>query len=148
IVFPDLASLGERFPQVPEGKLGHDLAYPAMLTFLPPGLLGLVVTGLAAAYMSTISTQVNWGASVVVNDIYQRFYKPDASQRELVWVGRLFTALLLVLACVLALAMENALQAFNIILQIGAGTGLLYILRWFWWRVNAAAELTAMIVSF
>lgn len=148
IVFPDLAALGERFPHVPESKLGHDLAYPAMLTFLPPGLLGLVVTGLAAAYMSTISTQVNWGASVVVNDIYQRFYKPDATQRELVWVGRLFTALLLVLACVLALAMENALQAFNIILQIGAGTGLLYILRWFWWRVNAAAELTAMIVSF
>jgi Na+/proline symporter len=148
VVFPDLASIGDRFPHVPDSKLGHDLAYPAMLTFLPPGLLGLVFTGLAAAYMSTISTQVNWGASVVVNDIYQRFYKPDASQRELVLVGRMFTALLLVLACVLALAMENALQAFNIILQIGAGTGLLYILRWFWWRVNAAAELTAMVVSF
>lgn len=148
IVFPDIASIGERFPHVPANVLGHDLAYPAMLTFLPPGLLGLVVTALAAAYMSTISSQVNWGASVVVNDIYSRFLKPDASQRELVWVGRLFTALLLVLACVIALALENALQAFNILLLIGAGTGLLYIVRWFWWRVNAWSELTAMIVSF
>ncbi len=148
IVFPDLASIAERFPNVPENVVRNDLAYPAMLTYLPPGLLGLVVTALAAAYMSTISTQVNWGASVIVNDIYKRFYKPDASEHELVWFGRIFTALLLILACVLALAMENALQAFNIILQIGAGTGLLYILRWFWWRINAPAELTAMIVSF
>ncbi len=148
VVFPDLASLGERFPNVPENVLKNDLAYPAMLTYLPPGLLGLVVTGLAAAYMSTMSTQVNWGASVAVNDIYKRFSRPDASERELVWVGRLFTALLLILACYFALKLENALQFFEIILQIGAGTGLLYILRWFWWRINAWAELTAMVVSF
>jgi len=148
IIFPDLASIAERFPSVPDSKLGHDLAYPAMLTFLPSGLLGLVVTSLAAAYMSTMSTQVNWGSSIIVNDLYHRFIKPDATEEQQVWAGRWATVGLMLVACTLALFLENALQVFNLVLQIGAGTGLIFILRWFWWRVNAESELTAMIVSF
>jgi hypothetical protein len=98
--------------------------------------------------MSTMSTQVNWGSSIIVNDVYDRFINPDASEKQLVWVGRLCTVVLMVVSCALALILENALQVFNIILQIGAGTGLLFLLRWFWWRINAATELTAMVVSF
>ncbi|MDA0379562.1 MAG: Na+:solute symporter [Bacteroidetes bacterium] len=148
VVFPDLASIAERFPHVPEQVVRNDLAYPAMLTYLPAGLLGLVVTSLAAAYMSTMSSQVNWGSSIVVNDLYHRFVNPTATEGEQVWAGRLATVVLMIVACTLALFLENALQVFNIILQIGAGTGLIFILRWFWWRINAEAELTAMIVSF
>jgi len=148
IVFPDLSSIAERFPGVPEAQVRNDLAYPAMLTYLPSGLLGLVVTSLAAAYMSTMSTQVNWGSSIIINDIYHRFIRPDATERQQVWAGRVTTVVLMAVACTLALFLENALQVFNILLQIGAGTGLIFILRWFWWRINAASELTAMIVSF
>ncbi len=148
VVFPDLASIASQFPNVPEHVVRNDLAYPAMLTFLPAGLLGIVVTSLAAAYMSTMSTQVNWGSSIVVNDIYHRFINRDASESQQVWVGRVSTVVLMVAACGLALLLENSLQVFNIILQIGAGTGLLFILRWFWWRVNAETEFTAMLVSF
>ena len=148
VVFPDLTALADRFPNLPAQVVQNDLAYPAMLTFLPAGLLGLVVTSLAAAYMSTMSTQVNWGSSVLVHDVYQRFLKPEATDGQLVWAGRLCTVALMVIACVFALYLENAFQVFNIIVQIGAGTGLLFLLRWFWWRINAATELTAMIVSF
>jgi hypothetical protein len=98
--------------------------------------------------MSTISTHLNWGASYVTNDVYRRFVRPDASERQLVVVGRVTTVCLMVLAALLALLLENALQAFQILLQIGAGTGLLFLLRWFWWRINAWSELTAMVVSF
>src|SRR5690606_33567548 len=133
---------------VPANIVQHDLAYPAMLTLLPAGALGLVVASLAAAYMSTISTHLNWGASYVVNDFWKRFVEPDASERRLVAVGRVSTLGLMVLSAVIALWLDNALQAFQILLQIGAGTGLLFILRWFWWRINAFSELTAMVVSF
>lgn len=148
IVFPDLDSLRARFPDVAENTIGHDLAYPAMLTFLPHGLLGLVLASLAAAYMSTISTHLNWGSSYVVNDFYKRFVRPKASERELVRVGRISTVVMMAVAAAFALLLTNALQAFQILLQIGAGTGLLFILRWFWWRVNAISELVAMVVSF
>jgi Na+/proline symporter len=148
IVFPELSMMAERFPDLSAQVIRNDLGYPAMLTFLPSGLLGLVVTSLAAAYMSTMSTQVNWGSSIIVNDLYHRFLNPQATERQLVWVGRAATVALMVVACTLALFLENALQVFNILLQIGAGTGLLFLLRWFWWRINAATELTAMIVSF
>ncbi|HPS55657.1 MAG TPA: hypothetical protein PLP05_08665, partial [Sedimentisphaerales bacterium] len=117
-------------------------------TFLPPGLLGLVVASLIAAYMSTIATHLNWGSSYVVNDYYQRFIRPDATEKQLVTVGRISTFLLMVAACVLALFLENSMQVFNMILQIGAGTGLIFILRWFWWRINAFSEISAMVVSF
>ena len=148
VVFPDLGSIKTAFPHIEDQILKNDLAYPAMLTLLPAGLLGLVVTSLAAAYMSTMSTQVNWGSSIIVHDVYHRFINPNASDAQLVWAGRLATAGLMVVACILALYIENALQVFTLVLQIGAGTGLLFILRWFWWRINAASELTAMIVSF
>jgi len=128
--------------------MGHDLAYPAMLTFLPAGLLGLVVASLIAAYMSTISTHLNWGSSYVVNDFYKRFINLEATEKQMVFVGRVSTLLLMVAACALAPFLENAKRAFDLMLQIGAGTGLLFILRWFWWRINAFSEITAMVVSF
>ncbi len=148
VVFPDLDSLRVAFPTVAESVVGNDLAYPAMLTFLPAGLLGLVVASLVAAYMSTISTHLNWGASYLVHDLYRRFVAPGASEAQLVRVGRWATVALMAAAGVLSLLLSNALQAFQILLQIGAGTGLLFLLRWFWWRVNAASELVAMTVSF
>lgn len=148
IIFPDLNSLREKFPGIEDRLVTNDMAYPAMLTFLPAGLLGIVVTSLIAAYMSTMSTQVNWGSSVLVNDVYRRFLKPDASEHQLVWTGRFCTLGLMVLACAVALVMRDAVSNFQILLQIGAGTGLLYLLRWFWWRVNAASEIAAMVASF
>ncbi len=126
-----LTAIKQAFPKTEYGKLGHDLAYPAMLTFLPHGLLGLVVASLIAAYMSTISTHLNWGSSYIVNDFWKRFVSKSADDREQVWVGRVSTVLLMAIAGGLALWLENALQAFQILLQIGAGTGLLFILRWF-----------------
>lgn len=147
VVFPDLASIQEAFPNVAEGKLGHDLAYSAMLTKLPSGLLGLVLASLVAAYMSTISTQLNWGSSYMVFDFYKQQIKPDASEKELVFVGRLSTIVLMVLSAVLALLLQNALQLFEVLLMFGAGTGLIFILRWFWWRINAWSEITAMFAS-
>ena len=148
IVFPDLESLRAAFPDVDPNVVRHDLAYPAMLTFLPSGMLGLVVASLAAAYMSTISTHLNWGSSYLVHDLWRRFIRPEANARELVTVGRVSTVVLMLLAASFALLLENALQAFQILLQIGAGTGLLFLLRWFWWRINAWSELAAMGVSF
>jgi Na+/proline symporter len=148
IVFPDLATLQARFPHTDPQFVKHDFAYPAMLTFLPNGFLGLVVAALIAAYMSTISTHLNWGSSYIVHDFYKRFIAPEASERKLVLLGRISTLLLTAAALLFALLLSNALQAFNIVLQIGAGTGLIFILRWFWWRINAYSEITAMIVSF
>ena len=149
MVFPNLESLQAAFPHLDPAIVNDDLAYPAMLQkVLPAGWLGLVLASLTAAYMSTISTHLNWGSSYVVNDFYKRFIKPDAPEKELVLVGRISTVLMMVVAGVIALQLSNALQAFQILLQIGAGTGLLFILRWFWWRVNAFSELVAMAVSF
>lgn len=148
IIFPQISDLGAAFPNIPSDKLGDDLAYSAMLTFLPTGLIGLVLASLIAAVMSTLSTHLNWGSSYVVNDFYLRFLKPSATDKELVMVGRVSTVLLMVFAAVLALALSNALEAFNILLQIGAGTGLIFILRWFWWRINAYTEIFAMLISF
>lgn len=148
VVFPDLASIREKFPHVDPNIVKDDLAFSAMLTYLPEGLIGLVIAALIAALMSTISTHLNWGSSYIVYDFYKRFYNPEADEKTLVNVGRLSTFLLMILAAVFALFLSNALQAFQILLQIGAGTGLIFILRWFWWRVNAKAEITAMVVSF
>ena len=148
IVYPDLASIAERFPHLDERIVRHDLAYPAMLVFVPHGLLGLVVASLAAAYMSTISTHLNWGASYVVGDVYRRFVVPDRDERHYVGVGRATTVALIALSSALALWLENALQGFQIMLQVGAGTGLIFLLRWFWWRLNAWSEISAMIISF
>ena len=148
IVFPDIASLQAAFPHLDPKVVKNDLAFSAMLNLLPAGLIGLLIAALLSAFMSTISTHLNWGSSYVVNDFYKRFLRPDAPQNELVNVGRISTVVLMIMAALLALALENALQAFNILLQIGAGTGLIFILRWFWWRINAYSEITAMVVSF
>ncbi len=147
VVFPDLASIQEAFPNVSDDKLGHDLAYSAMLTLLPSGLLGLVLASLIAAYMSTISTQLNWGSSYIVYDYYKQQINPKASEKQLVAVGRISTILLMILSALLALLLQNALQLFNLLLVFGAGTGLIFILRWFWWRINAWSEITAMFAS-
>ena len=147
VVFPDLESIQAAFPKITADKLGHDLAYPAMLTKLPTGLLGLVLASLISAYMSTISTQLNWGSSYIVYDFYKRQINPEASQKRLVAVGRLSTVLLMVLSTLLALLLQNAMQLFNLLLVFGAGTGLIFILRWFWWRINAWSEIAAMVVS-
>ena len=148
LVYPSLDSIVEAFPHLDPSIVRHDLAYPAMLVFVPHGLLGLVVASLAAAYMSTVSTHLNWGSSYVVDDFYRRFIDPDRSEHHYVTVGRISTVMLIILASIVALWLENALQAFQIMLQIGAGTGLIFLLRWFWWRINAWSEISAMIMSF
>lgn len=148
VIFPTLADIQRAFPNVEADKIGHDLGYPAMLTFLPAGLVGIVVASLAAAYMSTIATHLNWGSSYIVNDFWKRFVKKEAADSELVAVGRISTVVLMLFASAVALVLESAKSSFDILLQIGAGTGLLFILRWFWWRVNAYSEIVAMVVSF
>ena len=148
IVFPNLNDLKVAFPDVDKSIVGHDLAYPAMLTKLPSGLLGLLLASLAAAFMSTIASHLNWGSSYVVNDFYRRFFDTGASEKKLVFLGRLTTIILMIFSCIIALLLSNALQAFSILLQIGAGTGLLFILRWFWYRINIYSEISAMIISF
>ena len=147
VVYPDIASIQEAFPLIADDKLGNDLAYSAMLTKLPSGLLGLVLASLIAAYMSTISTQLNWGSSYIVFDFYKQQINPEASEKRLVAVGRLSTVILMVFSAALALLLQNALQLFDVLLSFGAGTGLIFILRWFWWRINAWSEITAMFAS-
>ncbi len=148
IVYPDLAAIARAFPHLSPSIIRNDLAYPAMLVFMPPGILGLIVASLTAAYMSTISTHLNWGASYLVDDFYRRFLTPDRAERHYVNAGRVATILLTVAAATVALWLQNAMQAFQILLQIGAGTGLIFLLRWFWWRINAWSEISAMIISF
>lgn len=147
VVYPDLASIQKAFPNAEPSLIGHDSAFPAMLMFLPVGFVGLMIGGLIAANSSTILTHLNWGSSYLVHDFYRRFMKKDATEAHYVNVGRLSTVLLYVVAAVLSLTMTSAQQAFQILLSIGAGTGLLYIARWFWWRVSAWCEVVAMVMS-
>ena len=148
LVFPQLTDISSAFPDVPAAMIGNDIAYPAMLTFLPVGWLGLMVAGLLSAYVSTIVTHLNWGTSYLVHDLYRRFVKNDASEKHYVMVGRWVTAGLMLLASALTFYLDTASAGFTLLLSIGAGTGLLYLLRWYWWRVNAAAEIAAMVGSF
>ncbi len=148
IIFPDLDQIQTAFPNIDDGILADDLAFPAMLTYLPQGLLGLVIAALIAALMSTISTHLNWGSSYVVNDFYVRFINKTADQKTQVTIGRISTVILMILAAIFSLFLTSAMEIFNILLQIGAGTGLLFLLRWFWWRINAYSEIIAMVVSF
>lgn len=148
VLYPDLASIQADFPNISATYLKHDIAYPVMLSKLGPGWLGLVVASIIAAYMSTIGTHLNWGASYVVNDFYKRFVKPEASNKELILLARVSTLVLMILAGLVSLFfLDNATQAFDILLLSGAGTGAIYLLRWFWWRINAWTELMAMIVA-
>ncbi len=148
IIFPNLDSIRAAFPNANPEMIGHDSAFPAMLQFLPVGFMGLMVGGLIAANSSTILTHLNWGASYLVHDFYRRFVKPDATERHCVQVGRVCTMLLYVVAAIISYFINSAQEAFQILIGIGAGTGLIYILRWFWWRVNAWCEVVAMISSF
>jgi Na+/proline symporter len=148
VIFPDLNALQAQFPEFNASFIKDDLSYPAMLTYLPAGLLGLVVTSLVAAFMSTISTHLNWGSSYVVNDLYARFINKNASEKQQVTYGRISMLLMMIAAAALSLVLEEAKFAFDLIIQIGAGSGLLFILRWFWYRINPWSEITAMIVSF
>jgi hypothetical protein len=143
-----ISALADAFPKVDDQFLRNDIAYPGMISRMPSGLLGLIVASLIAAYMSTIATHLNWGSSYVVNDFYKRFVKPGAPEKELVLVGRISMLTLLVLSGGVALLMTNAKASFDILLAVGAGTGLIYILRWFWWRINAWTEISAMVISF
>ena len=148
VVFPNLDSIATAFPGVDKSIIGNDIAYPAMLSLLPTGLLGLVLASLIAAFMSTISSHLNWGASYISIDFYKRFIKKNASEKEVVRAGKLSTVILMILAGFVSLQLSDSLGAFNILLQIGAGTGSIFLLRWFWWRVNAYSEITGMIISF
>ncbi len=148
IVYPQLSDIQKAFPNLDPTLLGHDIAYPAMLKFLPVGFIGLMVGGLIAANSSTILTHLNWGASYLVHDFYRRFIKKDATEKHYVFSGRVATVLLFVFSSALVFFLESAMDAFHVILQIGAGTGLLYLLRWFWWRITAWCEVAAMVSSF
>ncbi len=148
IVFPNLSDIARAFPYVDPSLIGHDMAYPAMLQFLPVGFMGLMIAGMLAAYVSTLSTHLNWGTSYVVHDFYRRFVRPGASEKHYVAVGRLVTALLMGVAALFTLVLDSAKQSFDLLMSVGAGTGLIYLLRWFWWRVNAWSELAAMVSSF
>ncbi len=148
LVYPQLSDIQAAFPHLDPALIGHDIAYPAMLKFLPVGFVGLMVGGLVAANSSTILTHLNWGASYLVHDFYRRFIRKDATESHYVGVGRLVTVLLFFLSSGLVFVLDSAKDSFDIILQVGAGTGLLYLVRWFWWRVNAWCEVVAMISSF
>lgn len=148
VIFPNLEAISNTFPNLTSQMKGHDVAYAAMMTYLPAGLIGIVLTSLIAAFMSTISTQLNWGSSYIVNDFYKRFFKPEATDKEQVLVGRISTVLLMLCAALFSFYLQSAADVFNLLLQIGAGTGLLFILRWFWSRINPYSEIAAMVISF
>ena len=148
VLFPNLESLNTAFPKLSSQMQGHDVAYAAMMTYLPAGLLGIILTSLIAAFMSTISTQLNWGSSYVVNDFYARFVHKKATEKQKVFVGRISTVLLMLAAALFSFFLQSAKDVFDLLLQIGAGTGLLFILRWFWHRINPYSEIAAMVISF
>jgi SSS family solute:Na+ symporter len=148
IVYPTVEDIHRAFPNVDRSLLGPDIAFPAMLKFLPAGWIGLMVGGLVAANSSTILSHLNWGASYLVHDFYRRFLKPSETERHYVRAGRVATVLLFVLSSALVFVLQTAQENFNLMLQVGAGTGLLYLLRWFWWRVTAWCEIVAMLSSF
>ncbi len=148
VIYPSLESITTTFPGLSEEMHGHDVAYAAMMTYLPAGLIGIVLTSLIAAFMSTISTQLNWGSSYIVNDFYGRFINRSATEKQKVLIGRIATVLLMLFAALFLFYIKSAKDVFDLLLQIGAGTGLLFILRWFWKRINPYSEIAAMVISF
>ncbi|HMM80627.1 MAG TPA: Na+:solute symporter [Pyrinomonadaceae bacterium] len=148
IIYPQLSDIQAAYPHLDPSLINHDIAFPAMLKFLPIGFVGLMVGGLVAANSSTILTHLNWGASYLVHDFYRRFIKKDGSEKHYVAMGRLATIMLFFVSSGVVFVLDSAKDAFDIILQVGAGTGLLYLLRWYWWRINAWCEVVAMISSF
>ena len=148
LVYPELSDIQRTFPYVDPKLIGHDMAYPAMMRFLPVGFLGLMVAGLIAAYVSTMITHLNWGTSYLVHDFYRRFINSGRDEKHYVFVGRVVTGLLMIVAAGVTLVLDTAREAFQLMMSVGAGTGLIYLLRWFWWRVNAWCEVAAMTSSF
>ena len=138
------------FPMIPESysELGVKAGYPLVMnTLLGPGMKGILIVSFLAAFMSTIDTHLNWGSSYMINDIYKRFFKPNESEVHYVFVGKIFTIILMVLAAFTALKMQSISKAWEFIFSMGAGIGLVLILRWFWWRINAWSEITALATS-
>jgi SSS family solute:Na+ symporter len=135
------------YPQLGAGEkeMGYVLA---MRDFLPAGMRGLLLAAFFAAYMSTISTQLNWGASYLVNDLYKRFVKPDGTEKQLVSASRIVTILLMAIALVVTTMLNTIEGAWGFIIECGAGLGLVLILRWYWWRINAWSEIAATIAPF
>ena len=148
LIYPELSDIQKAFTHLDPKLLGHDIAYPAMLKFLPAGFIGLMVGGLIAANSSTVTAHLNWGSSYLVHDFYRRFIVREGTEKHYVAVGRFATVGLFVCAALLTFFLESAKDTFDIILQVGAGTGLLYLVRWFWWRVTAWCEVVAMVSSF
>ncbi|QMU63269.1 MAG: Na+:solute symporter [Flavobacteriaceae bacterium] len=148
VIFPNLESINVAFQNLPPDMQGHDVAYAVMMTYLPAGLLGMVITSLIAAFMSTISTQLNWGSSYIVNDLYGRFINKNATEKQKVIVGKITVVMLMLCAALFSFYLKSAKDVFDLLLQIGAGTGLLFILRWFWHRINPLSEIAAMAISF
>ena len=138
------------FPIIPESysELGIKAGYPLVMnSLLGPGLKGILIVSFLAAFMSTIDTHLNWGVSYLINDIYKRFYKPNESEKHYVFIGKIMTVILMILAAFTALKMQSISKAWEFIFAMGAGIGLVLILRWFWWRVNAWSEITALATS-
>ena len=138
------------FPIIPEAysELGVKAGYPLVMNaLLGPGLKGILIVSFLAAFMSTIDTHLNWGASYLVNDLYKRFYRPNESETHYVLIGKIFTVILMIFAAFTAIKMQSISKAWEFIFSMGAGIGLVLILRWFWWRVNAWSEITALATS-
>ncbi|MCR5752534.1 MAG: Na+:solute symporter [Kiritimatiellae bacterium] len=148
MIFPDLDSIRAAFPGVNPALVGDDMAYPALVKVVPNGWIGVVAASLMGALFSTIAAHLSMGANYVTNDIWKRFVRKDASDREMILVARAASVVLMVLGCVLAPLLESAKEGFDMMVQIGAGTGLVFLLRWFWMRINAWTEIAAMAVSF
>src|SRR3954453_9153394 len=148
VVYPTLDDIQRAFPNVDRSLIGPDIAFPAMLRFLPAGWIGLMVGGLIAANSSTILSHLNWGASYLVHDFYRRFLRPKESEHHYVRAGRIASLILFLVSSAMVFVLQTAQESFYLLLQVGAGTGLLYLLRWFWWRVTAWCEIVAMVSSF
>ena len=148
LVFPDLDSIRAAFPDVDPALVGDDMAYPALVKIMPNGWIGVVAASLMGALFSTIAAHLSMGANYITNDIWKRFVRKDADDREMIFVARASSVVLMSLGCVLAPLLESAKAGFDLMVQVGAGTGLVFLLRWFWMRINAWTEIVAMSVSF
>ena len=148
LIFPNLTSIREAFPGVDPALVGDDMAYPALITIIPNGWFGLVAASMMGALFSTIAAQLSMGANYVSNDIWKRFVRKDASDKELIMVARVTSVVLVILGSLMVPLFGSAKAGFDMMVQIGAGTGLIFLLRWFWMRINAWTEIVAMVVSF
>ena len=147
IVFPELSDIQRAFPSVDPKLIGGDMAYSAMLTKVPAGWFGIVAASMMAALFSTIAAHLTMGSSYVVNDFYRRFVRPQASERELIWAARATMVVFMLLACLIAPFLKSAKTAFDLMLLIGAGSGPIFLLRWFWMRINAWSEIAGILTA-